>query len=37
MDPEIPKLRDILKNNREQLLDRKNVVATGIGYKVTSD
>ncbi len=37
MDPEIPKLRDILKNNREQLLDRKNVVATGIGYKITGD
>jgi hypothetical protein len=37
MDVEIPELRDILKNNREQLLDRKNVVATGIGYKVTGD
>ena len=37
MDPEIPKLRDILKNNQEQLLDRKNVVATGIGYKITGD
>ncbi len=37
MDPEIPKLRDILKNNREQLLDRKNVVATGIAYKITGD
>ena len=37
MDAEIPKLRDILKNNREQLLDRKNVVATGIGYKITGD
>jgi hypothetical protein len=37
MDPELSALRDILKNYREELLVRKNVVATGIGYKVTGD
>ena len=28
-------IRDILKNTRDQLLTRANVVATGVGYKVT--
>ncbi|GBC61004.1 hypothetical protein DENIS_1964 [Desulfonema ishimotonii] len=28
-------IRNILKSSREQLLDRSNVVATGVGYKVT--
>ncbi len=37
MAPEFSALRDILKNNREELLVPKNVVATGIGYKVTGD
>jgi len=37
MAPEFSALRDILKNNREELFVRKNVVATGIGYKVTGD
>jgi hypothetical protein len=37
MDPELSALREILKNNREELLVRKNVLATGIGYKVTGN
>jgi hypothetical protein len=35
MSPDLTPLRETLKNNRERLLVRKNVVATGIGYKVT--
>ena len=35
MTDELSTIRDILKNSRDQLLTRKNVVATGIGYKVT--
>jgi hypothetical protein len=33
---ELPSVTNVLKNNRDQLLARANVVATGIGYKVTS-
>lgn len=29
-------IRNVLKSNRDQILDRANVVATGIGYKVTN-
>lgn len=36
MANEIFTIRKVLKSNRDQLLDRANVVATGVGYKVTS-
>jgi hypothetical protein len=36
MADELNTIRGILKHNRENLLKRQNVVATGIGYKETS-
>ena len=35
MANELTTLKEILKRNREQLLKRSNVVATGVGYKIT--
>ena len=35
MANELTTLKELLKRNREQLLKRSNVVATGIGYKIT--
>jgi hypothetical protein len=36
MSTEFPSIRSVLDGTRDQLLNRTNVVATGIGYKVTS-
>ena len=33
MASELPRVKGVLQRNRDQLLDRENVVATGIGYK----
>lgn len=35
MTNELSRVRDILRNKRDQLLVRANVVATGVGYKLT--
>ena len=37
MADELNNIRGILKSNRENLLKRANVVATGVGYKKTGD
>ena len=36
MTNELASVRNVLKKNQGQLLTRKNVVATGVGYKVTA-
>ena len=36
MPVELASIREALQRSREQLLSRANVVATGIGYKVTA-
>jgi len=36
MENELTTIREALKKNREQLLSRSNVVATGVGYKLTA-
>ena len=35
MAEELTNVKNVLRNHRSQLLDRTNVVATGVGYKVT--
>jgi hypothetical protein len=35
MAEELGVIKNTLKNYRSQLLDRSNVVATGVGYKIT--
>ena len=35
MDTDLTKIRNVLKESRSELLTRSNVVATGIGYKIT--
>jgi hypothetical protein len=35
MANELTTLKELLKRNREQLLKRSNIVATGVGYKIT--
>ena len=36
MANELTTVRETLKRNRHQLLKRSNVVATGVGYKITA-
>ena len=37
MDIDLTAIRSVLQENRFELLARSNVVATGIGYKITKE